>query len=48
MSGELLIDARSVRKEFGGLVACNDIDFTVERGSIVSLIGSPSPAGRPR
>jgi len=42
---ELLIDARKVRKEFGGLVACDDIDFTVQRGSIVSLIG-PNGAGK--
>ena len=45
MTAELLVDARSVRKEFGGLVACNDIDFTVERGAIVSLIG-PNGAGK--
>ena len=45
MTAGLLIDARSVRKEFGGLVACNDIDFGVERGSIVSLIG-PNGAGK--
>ena len=45
MTGDLLIDARAVRKEFGGLVACNDIDFVVERGSIVSLIG-PNGAGK--
>jgi branched-chain amino acid transport system ATP-binding protein len=42
---EPLVDARAVRKEFGGVVACNDIDFTVERGSIVSLIG-PNGAGK--
>src|ERR1044072_5383007 len=34
-----LLEARQVRKEFGGLVACNDVDFTVPTGSIVSLIG---------
>jgi branched-chain amino acid transport system ATP-binding protein len=45
LSADLLIDTRSVRKEFGGLVACNDIDFTVERGSIASLIG-PNGAGK--
>ena len=44
-AAELLVAARSVRKEFGGLVACNDIDFTVERGSIASLIG-PNGAGK--
>jgi branched-chain amino acid transport system ATP-binding protein len=45
MSADLLIDARSLRKEFGGLVACSDVDFTVERGSISSLIG-PNGAGK--
>jgi branched-chain amino acid transport system ATP-binding protein len=44
MSDDLLV-ARKVRKEFGGLVACNDVDFTVPRGSIVSLIG-PNGAGK--
>jgi branched-chain amino acid transport system ATP-binding protein len=42
---ELLLDARKVRKEFGGLVACNDVDFTVPLNSIVSLIG-PNGAGK--
>jgi branched-chain amino acid transport system ATP-binding protein len=37
---DALLEARAVRKEFGGLVACNDVDFTVPRGAIVSLIGS--------
>jgi branched-chain amino acid transport system ATP-binding protein len=45
VTDDLLVDARSVRKEFGGLVACNDIDFAVERGSIASLIG-PNGAGK--
>ena len=45
MTAELLVEAFSVRKEFGGLVACNDIDFAVQRGSIVSLIG-PNGAGK--
>ena len=40
-----LLEAQQVRKEFGGLVACNDVDFTVPRGSIVSLIG-PNGAGK--
>jgi branched-chain amino acid transport system ATP-binding protein len=44
MPDDLLV-ARSVRKEFGGLVACNDVDFVVPRGSIVSLIG-PNGAGK--
>jgi branched-chain amino acid transport system ATP-binding protein len=40
-----LLVAEQVRKEFGGLVATNDIDFTIPRGSIVALIG-PNGAGK--
>ena len=42
---ELLLQTRAVRKEFGGLVAVNDVDFTIPQGSIVSLIG-PNGAGK--
>jgi len=40
-----LLVAERVRKEFGGLVATDDIDFTIPRGSIVALIG-PNGAGK--
>jgi branched-chain amino acid transport system ATP-binding protein len=40
-----LLTAERVRKEFGGLVAVNDVDFTIPEGSIVSLIG-PNGAGK--
>jgi len=40
-----LLTAENVRKEFGGLVAVNDIDFSIPTGSIVSLIG-PNGAGK--
>ena len=40
-----LIEVTKLRKEFGGLVATNDIDFTIPRASIVSLIG-PNGAGK--
>jgi branched-chain amino acid transport system ATP-binding protein len=43
-SGDILV-AESIRKEFGGLVASNDIDFTIPRGAVVSLIG-PNGAGK--
>ncbi len=43
--GEMLLDARSVTKAFGGLVAVNHVDFTVPQESIVSLIG-PNGAGK--
>jgi branched-chain amino acid transport system ATP-binding protein len=40
-----LLVATDVRKEFGGLVAVNDVDFTIPERSIVSLIG-PNGAGK--
>jgi branched-chain amino acid transport system ATP-binding protein len=40
-----LLIATGVRKEFGGLVAVNDVDFTIPEKSIVSLIG-PNGAGK--
>ena len=43
--GDPLLVASSVSKVFGGLVAVNDVDFTVPRGGIVSLIG-PNGAGK--
>jgi len=43
-NGDILL-AQQVRKEFGGLVATNDVDFTIARGAVVSLIG-PNGAGK--
>jgi branched-chain amino acid transport system ATP-binding protein len=40
-----LLVAVKVRKEFGGLVATDDIDFAIPRGSIIALIG-PNGAGK--
>ena len=42
---EPLLRTEALRKEFGGLVAVDDVDFTVPKGSIVSLIG-PNGAGK--
>jgi branched-chain amino acid transport system ATP-binding protein len=43
-NGDILV-ADHVRKEFGGLVATNDVDFTIPRETVVSLIG-PNGAGK--
>jgi branched-chain amino acid transport system ATP-binding protein len=40
-----ILEAVQVRKEFGGLIAVNDVDFLIPRGAIVSLIG-PNGAGK--
>jgi ABC-type branched-subunit amino acid transport system ATPase component len=42
--GQILV-ATDCTKRFGGLVACNEVDFVIPRGSIVSLIG-PNGAGK--
>jgi branched-chain amino acid transport system ATP-binding protein len=42
---DVLLQTDRLRKEFGGLVAVDDVDFTVPSNSIVSLIG-PNGAGK--
>ncbi|MBL0085655.1 MAG: branched-chain amino acid ABC transporter ATP-binding protein/permease [Ideonella sp.] len=43
--GDMLLDVNEVRKEFGGLVAVNDVSFQIRAGDIVGLIG-PNGAGK--
>jgi branched-chain amino acid transport system ATP-binding protein len=43
--GEPVLIATGVTKQFGGLTAVNDVDFTVHDGEIVGLIG-PNGAGK--
>ncbi|HUR89058.1 MAG TPA: branched-chain amino acid ABC transporter ATP-binding protein/permease [Ramlibacter sp.] len=43
--GEALLQVDKVRKEFGGLVAVNDVSFGIRAGDIVALIG-PNGAGK--
>jgi branched-chain amino acid transport system permease protein len=43
--GEVVLEVTDVRKEFGGLVAVNDVSFSVRAGEILGLIG-PNGAGK--
>ena len=43
--GELVLDVQAARKQFGGLVAVNDVSFQVRAGEILGLIG-PNGAGK--
>ncbi|MGB6007546.1 ABC transporter permease subunit [Castellaniella sp.] len=44
-SGQIVLEVDRVRKEFGGLVAVNDISFQLRAGEIMGLIG-PNGAGK--
>src|SRR5271154_3891422 len=44
-NGDNIMVVEGLRKEFGGLVAVNSVDFTVPRGKVTSLIG-PNGAGK--
>ncbi len=40
-----LLQAEKITKRFGGLVAVNEVDFSIEKGEIASIIG-PNGAGK--
>ncbi len=44
-SGSVLLDVKRARRTFGGLVAVNDVGFTIRSGEIFGLIG-PNGAGK--
>jgi branched-chain amino acid transport system permease protein len=44
-AGETILEVSMARKQFGGLVAVNDVSFSVQSGEIVALIG-PNGAGK--
>ncbi len=44
-AGSLVLEVDEIRKEFGGLVAVNDISFKLKAGEIMGLIG-PNGAGK--
>jgi branched-chain amino acid transport system permease protein len=44
-AGETILEVSMARKQFGGLVAVNDVSFNVKAGEIVGLIG-PNGAGK--
>jgi branched-chain amino acid transport system permease protein len=44
-AGEVVLEVQAMRKQFGGLVAVNDISFEIRAGEIVGLIG-PNGAGK--
>lgn len=44
-TGSVILEVDKARKQFGGLVAVNDMQFTVSAGQIVGLIG-PNGAGK--
>ena len=44
-AGKIVLEVDAARKEFGGLVAVNDISFTLKAGEIMGLIG-PNGAGK--
>ncbi len=45
MSSDVILEMKKARRTFGGLVAVNDVDMQIQRGSIHAIIG-PNGAGK--
>ncbi|MFN7035730.1 MAG: ABC transporter ATP-binding protein [Bellilinea sp.] len=45
VEGEILLEAKNLRKEFGGLVAVDDVDIQIRERTLHSIIG-PNGAGK--
>jgi len=45
LTHDIILETRNLRKEFGGLVAVDDVSLQIERGSTHSIIG-PNGAGK--
>jgi len=45
MDDSVILEARKLRKEFGGLIAVNDVDIKIRAGTFHSIIG-PNGAGK--
>jgi ABC-type branched-subunit amino acid transport system ATPase component len=41
----VILETENIRKEFGTLVAVNDVNISVEEGQVLGLIG-PNGAGK--
>jgi ABC-type sugar transport system ATPase subunit len=41
---ERLLEAQGISKRFGGVLALDYIDFSIDRGEVVGLIGRSSSA----
>lgn len=44
-NAEIVLEARGISKSFGGIVAAEDLDFVLKKGTITALVG-PNGAGK--
>ena len=39
MKNDLVLEVRGLTKRYGGIVACQDVDFDVQRGTLTAIVG---------